>query len=307
MDFSEQKGGTGRGGKAFIFSAFLRKVFAFAVVCNWLNPACVMAAVETNSAGGGSGNPSNGGTVSWTGPGNIVEADGSSADATSSSKTDVTTYLQATSFGFSIPAGSVVRGITVNVLRSASSDGTAKNFTDTEVRLVKGGVVSSADNKADAATAWPATAATAAYGATNDLWQESWEAADINSAGFGVVVAASRSGTGGGGLSAYVDHVQVAVAYDPPQVQYSLTVNSAHGNPSPSGVTALDANSLVDAFMPGSPIDNGTTQYVCTGWVGTGSVTSGSGTNVSFTITSDTTITWQWQTNYWMNIETAGI
>jgi autotransporter-associated beta strand protein len=41
----------------------------------------------------------------------------------------------------------------------------------------------------------------------------------------------------------------------------------------------------------------GATQYVCTGWVGSGSLASGEGTNVSFMITSDSSITWLWTTN----------
>ena len=88
--------------------------------------------------------------------------------------------------------------------------------------------------------------------------------------------------------------------------QVNLTVLSAHGTPSPSGVTAPALNSLINASILDSPVVNGTTQYVCTGWIGTGSLPTGSGTNTSFTITEDSTITWQWQTNYWINLETIG-
>jgi hypothetical protein len=40
--------------------------------------------------------------------------------------------------------------------------------------------------------------------------------------------------------------------------------------------------------------------------LGTGSLSSGSGTNTTFTITNDTTISWQWKTNYWINFATVG-
>ena len=85
-----------------------------------------------------------------------------------------------------------------------------------------------------------------------------------------------------------------------------LTVSSLYGNPSPSGVTNPQSNSLINAVMMSSFVTNGSTQYVCKGWVGVGSLTSGSGTNASFTITNDTTLTWQWQTNYWLHFDVTG-
>ena len=86
----------------------------------------------------------------------------------------------------------------------------------------------------------------------------------------------------------------------------TLTVSSICGNPSPSGVTHPASNSVVTASILDSPVVNGTTQVVCAGWIGTGSLTSGSGMNTSFTITNDTTIAWQWQTNYWMGLGVSG-
>jgi len=35
-------------------------------------------------------------------------------------------------------------------------------------------------------------------------------------------------------------------------------------------------------------------------------LTGDEGTNVSFTITEDTMLLWQWQTNYWVNFEVVG-
>ena len=77
----------------------------------------------------------------------------------------------------------------------------------------------------------------------------------------------------------------------------TLTVYSAHGTPSPSGTTWNISNTLVNASVD-SPVSNGNTQYVATGWTGTGSVRSGTGANASFTITTNSTLTWLWQTNY---------
>jgi hypothetical protein len=86
----------------------------------------------------------------------------------------------------------------------------------------------------------------------------------------------------------------------------TLTVASAYGAPSPSGVTTPASNSTVNAWMAGSPAGNSSTQYVCTGWIGTGSATNGTGTNTSFIITTDTSLTWQWATNYWIGLNVTG-
>jgi uncharacterized repeat protein (TIGR01451 family)/uncharacterized repeat protein (TIGR02543 family) len=89
--------------------------------------------------------------------------------------------------------------------------------------------------------------------------------------------------------------------------RFDLTVASAYGTPSPAvGTTTYDYNTLINAVVPDSPLVNGTTQYVATGWTGTGDVVAGSGTNTSFTLTQDSTITWQWLTQYWLDTETAG-
>jgi Divergent InlB B-repeat domain len=78
----------------------------------------------------------------------------------------------------------------------------------------------------------------------------------------------------------------------------SLTVSSAHGTAIPNGVSQQLSNSVVNASIIGSPVFNGTTQYVCTGWAGTGSApVSGSGASTSFTIKKNSTITWIWATN----------
>jgi len=71
-------------------------------------------------------------------------------------------------------------------------------------------------------------------------------------------------------------------------------------------VTTPESNSVVNAVMMNASVVNGATQYVCKGWIGTGSLSSGTGTNTGFTITSDTTINWLWNTNYWLEFSTTG-
>lgn len=64
---------------------------------------------------------------------------------------------------------------------------------------------------------------------------------------------------------------------------------------------------LVCSVYPGS-IVNGDTQYVCSGWTGSGSVpVSGAGTNTtSIVMKRNSSITWRWSTNYFLSISAAG-
>ncbi len=62
------------------------------------------------------------------------------------------------------------------------------------------------------------------------------------------------------------------------------------------------------SLLMNSPDTHGGVRYDCTGWSGTGSVpTIGTGTNCNFTITNESSIVWNWITNYWLEATaTAG-
>lgn len=89
--------------------------------------------------------------------------------------------------------------------------------------------------------------------------------------------------------------------------QHTLTVASHDGTADPApGEHSYDYGTPLDCRVTNNPAQAGTTQFVCTGWVGTGGVADGSGTNVSFTITNDSTLAWTWTTNYWLEVQTNG-
>jgi autotransporter-associated beta strand protein len=93
-------------------------------------------------------------------------------------------------------------------------------------------------------------------------------------------------------------------------VQQSLTVVTLYGNANPpSGTNTYNYGTNLTAALTNSPVLNGTTtQYVCRGWSGTGSVlASGTSTNTgSFTLTTNSTLVWLWTTNYWLDTATNG-
>jgi hypothetical protein len=89
------------------------------------------------------------------------------------------------------------------------------------------------------------------------------------------------------------------------QTQFYLTVGSAYGTPSPvSGW--FNAGTAVSASVD-SPISGGSgTQYVVTGWTGTGSVSgSGSMGSTTFSINARSSITWNWKTQYSVTVQSS--
>ena len=89
-----------------------------------------MASQGPRSAGAGA-NQTGVGTVAWSFTGNIVADDGSSASSGTLTSGAQTNYLVASTFGFSIPAGSTIDGIVVEIKRSdlSSSDNIRDNRT----------------------------------------------------------------------------------------------------------------------------------------------------------------------------------
>ncbi|NOY79885.1 MAG: SUMF1/EgtB/PvdO family nonheme iron enzyme, partial [Kiritimatiellaeota bacterium] len=90
----------------------------------------------------------------------------------------------------------------------------------------------------------------------------------------------------------------------------TLTVASDYGTVDPSvGVTTYDAGTEITATAAGSPVAGTTGQrFVLTGWTGTGDVPPFGvrATTGAFTLTQDSTLTWQWQTQWLLTLEVQG-
>ena len=87
----------------------------------------------------------------------------------------------------------------------------------------------------------------------------------------------------------------------------SLAVSSAVGTVSPAVGTHVHSWGDVVAASVTAPPEADGTRTVCAGWTGTGSVPAiGNGTAVSFTMETDSTLTWRWRTEHWISVETAG-
>ena len=87
----------------------------------------------------------------------------------------------------------------------------------------------------------------------------------------------------------------------------ALVVESGWGTPVPAaGTHALFFGESVTATVVEPEAAEGV-RRVCTGWTGTGSVpAAGRGTNVVFALQEDSSLAWNWQTEYWCEISVSG-
>lgn len=136
------------------------------------------------------------GGTAWQNPNNVQDINSSytSVNAVVSALGIITTttdYLTVTNLGLSIPSTNTICGVVVTINRrnfSLLSLGSS-TATDNSILLVKGGSRVGTEHAATAAS-WPTTAATASYGASNDLWGTTLTPADVNAGNFGVAISA---------------------------------------------------------------------------------------------------------------------
>ena len=124
------------------------------------------------------------GVTSWNSPNNSQASDDVRATA-SEIGGNITHYIKATNFGFTIAAGSSIDGIIVEVERSGIVGTQADHVSDSRVSIVKSDGTIGTVNKADGATRWPTTDAYVSYGTSADKWGETWATSDISDTDFG--------------------------------------------------------------------------------------------------------------------------
>jgi CSLREA domain-containing protein len=151
------------------------------------------------------------GTATWTSPENAHRSD--NAYATTAVEGTTSEYLYCRNFGFSLPAGAVIRGIVVDIERrsDSTSDGGSR---DASVRLVNAAGTPVGNNGATT-TIYTTSDLVEAHGGLSNLWGVSWTAADINDADFGVVFAVTKPNPAGPAHTIWVDHIRITVYYSP--------------------------------------------------------------------------------------------
>jgi len=87
------------------------------------------------------------------------------------------------------------------------------------------------------------------------------------------------------------------------KTQYYLDVSSPYGSPSPTSGWFDGGSVTASVTSPWPGLTD--TQYICTGWIGTGNVPpTGTGITVTFTINQPSSIKWLWKTQYFLTVQT---
>lgn len=201
------------------------------------------------------------GTQPWTGLTNVTAQDNVYATATATNS-QITNYLKCTGYGFSIPAGATITGITVGPWVNAT-----RTFTVNAMQLVKGDVIQ-ATNLAAGTTIpngggsmLPAPTQLLFGGAAN-LWGNTWTVDDINSPTFGAAFAAQR-GTFNTVQTVGVDAMPITIDYtlpSTPVAEYRMDESGWAGvanEVADSSVNALHGTAQLNATTAAAKMCNG--------------------------------------------------
>jgi len=177
---------------------------------------CTAVTTVVRAAGRGRSVDAPDGDRDWSSPDSVSAADAivgsisvdNVARARLSNSGERSHYLVADRFGFALPSGARVEGVTVRCLRATRED--PSKIADARVALVRGGAIESVSR--DAGGWSPRPFGTVTLGGPSDTWGRSWTAAEISDPDFGVAIQARWTGSAGND-DAYVDLVEVEVAY----------------------------------------------------------------------------------------------
>jgi hypothetical protein len=124
------------------------------------------------------------GSVVWSNPTNIQGSSLAAKATCALAASTVSHYLEATNFGFSLPATATLLGIYVEWNEQSGQSG---SVGDDSLKLVKAGSVAGTEHSAGAV--WSTTEGWVGYGGSSDLWGLALGPSDVNSSSFGTVLA----------------------------------------------------------------------------------------------------------------------
>lgn len=198
---------------------------------------------------------------------------------------DESEYLRCTNYGFAIPAGATINGISVVIRRQVNRTDGGRVAQDNSVRLIQGGNVVGDDKASgtDYTTSWEA----ASYGSPTDLWGTGWTVADINSAQFGVVLAAEKNNSGGGETQEVrVDLISISVRYTPDTTVPTVsTIVRADTDPTNGAASVAWTVTFSEAV---TGVDAADFALVQGGGVSGASISTVSGSGTTWTVTAST-------------------
>ncbi len=212
--------------------------------------------------GGGGG----GSTPTWSvASGDPYTSNNTYATIVSQIKNKNTNYLHITNLGFSIPVGSYISGIKVEVEMFGTVPGGATNRENSILLVNSAGTRVGTDHSTAATLATTDPNSYVTYGSSTDNWGGVLTYADVNSSNFGVAIQYQSGSTNNtaGNYNFNVDHVRVTITYSPTfdaLIDGCFNDGATWGRVSP-GVAGVDyPNATIAAGIPG-----GRTVIVCAG------------------------------------------
>jgi len=205
--------------------------------------------------------PSANANYGWTNPGNAYVSDDSRAVADNKNN-----FVHYYNFGLSIPSGSAINGIEVQV------EGYTTNSRQAVIDLSWNGGSSYTSGSGDKTTNMPGTTAAAeavrTFGGPTDTWNRTWASGDFTN--FRVRLNANSSN---GAL--YIDYIQVKVYYTEPVqpatnptlsqscgLDIALVLDSSGSISTPELNQMKDAfETFVDTFLPETPTQFSVTDF----------------------------------------------
>jgi len=182
--------------------------------------------------------------LAWANPGNALTSNNTGATR-SVDDGQISDYLQCSNYGFTIPDGNRITGITATIRRQANNT----NVIDNTVVLLRAGTRETT-NLATTSTYSNGSYRNDSYGGTNNLWGAEWSIDDINANGFGLALASRKSNTTGGGRTVNVDVISLSVTYvtdnTNPTVSSITRAGAARWRPTTTGAPGL----MMPAFSP---------------------------------------------------------
>lgn len=174
----------------------------------------LVALAVANTQGPNNANLANITGVAWSNPQNAATTDAAYATVVITGTFDVGSDLCHSNFGFSIPAGATINGITVAYVVHAS----AISSLDFEIGVGSGVAITKvAGTRAGTAksdvTKWGTTDSTITFGSGADLWGTTWTPTDINSSGFGV--CADVANVNAANRTAFIDSALITITFTP--------------------------------------------------------------------------------------------
>ena len=163
-------------------------------------------ASQTRSAGLGQSIDWIEGTSPWSNPTNIYTSNNVYA-SNNLDGDEVSYWLRATNFGFTIPDGATIDGIVVEIERRCNEEYGA----DYSMKIVKTGTEQGTEHAS--LTEWPLVDTYKSYGSSSDKWGLTWTVNQINSHLFGASISAIYEDDPEFRATFYVDHIRITVYY----------------------------------------------------------------------------------------------